>query len=87
MTIRILIHILIRMNITTYIRKEDEHLWHLIENKSQWIHEQLNQLTPTPVPRKPVKVPDVPGLMAASELKEPTCPRHHVAKSMCVGRH
>jgi hypothetical protein len=36
------------MNITTYIRKEDEHLWNLIENKAQWIHEQLNKLTPTP---------------------------------------
>ena len=43
------------MNITTYIRKEDEHLWNLIENKSQWIHEQLNKLTPTPAhtPAKP----------------------------------
>lgn len=36
------------MNITTYIRKEDEHLWRLIVNKSQWMHEQLNRLAPDP---------------------------------------
>lgn len=52
------------MNITTYIRKEDEHLWNLIENKAQWIHEQLNKLAPTPAhtPAKPQtkKVPAEP---------------------------
>ena len=48
------------MNITTYIRKEDEHLWNLIENKAQWIHEQLNKLAPTPVPSRHLKVPTEP---------------------------
>lgn len=43
LTIHILMRILISMNITTYIRKEDEHKWKSIENKSQWMHEMLNK--------------------------------------------
>lgn len=43
--------------------------------------------TNTP-PSKPIhKVPAIPGLMTAAQLEEPECPRHHVAKSLCVGRH
>lgn len=30
------------MNITTYIRKEDEHLWKAIPNKAEWLHAALN---------------------------------------------
>lgn len=31
------------MRVNVYIREEDEDLWATLENKSQWIHEQLNQ--------------------------------------------
>lgn len=30
------------MNITTYIRKEDEDKWNAIPNKSLWLHHALN---------------------------------------------
>lgn len=59
------------MNITTYIRKEDEHLWSLIENKSQWIHEQLNKLAPTPVPSRRLKVPTEPVYKEVAEKITP----------------
>ena len=31
------------MRVNVYIREEDEDLWATLENKSQWIHEQLNE--------------------------------------------
>jgi hypothetical protein len=30
------------MRVNVYIRQEDEELWAALENKSEWIHEQLN---------------------------------------------
>lgn len=89
------------MNITTYIRKEDEHLWKAIPNKAEWLHTALNSLAKnpakhtlrgkvlgtTPLSTRAQKVPAIPGLTTAAQLDEPKCPRHHVAKSLCVGRH
>jgi len=31
------------MRVNIYIRQEDEELWAALENKSEWIHEQLNK--------------------------------------------
>jgi hypothetical protein len=31
------------MRVNVYIRQEDEELWAALENKSEWIHEQLNK--------------------------------------------
>lgn len=31
------------MRVNVYIREEDEHLWAALENKSEWIHQQLNK--------------------------------------------
>ena len=30
------------MRVTIYIKKEDEQLWQVIGNKSQWVSDQLN---------------------------------------------
>lgn len=31
------------MRVNVYIREEDEHLWAALDNKSEWIHQQLNK--------------------------------------------
>ena len=31
------------MRVNVYIREEDEDLWAALDNKSQWIHQQLNK--------------------------------------------
>lgn len=72
------------MNITTYVRKEDEHLWAQIENKAQWLHEQLNQLAPEPKMQRNARmttpVEGASGLGESVELpptpiKQPTTKR------------
>lgn len=31
------------MRVNVYIREEDEDLWAALDNKSEWIHQQLNK--------------------------------------------
>lgn len=34
-----------------------------------------------------VKLENIPRLKTAAELNEPECPRHHIPKNLCIGRH